>query len=232
MNTEKRKTAISAAVVVVLIGAGTWYAFTHHAPSAGGAAAGGTVATVNGTAITQSQLAAVESQFTTQQGAAATTTEAKLKLQSAALDALIGQELLKQAAEKAGFTASSTAIDTQLASDKAQFKSQASYEKALAAQGMTEADLRTQIGRSIIVKAYLEKQLNLSAATATPAEIKTAYDQVASTQKGVPPLSQVRDQVAQMVVQQKQQAMMEAYVTKLRAAADVQILISTSTPAV
>jgi hypothetical protein len=90
------------------------------------------------------------------------------------------------------------------------------------------------ISNNLVINAYLEQQLNLSTATATPAEIRTAYEQVVAQRTGTttPPLSAVRDQVAQMVVQQKQQDSVNAYVAQLRSAANIQILIATSTPVV
>ena len=125
-------------------------------------------------------------------------------------------------------------MDAQLTATKAQFSVPGDYDKALAARGMTENDLRLAISNNLVINAYLEQQLNLSTATATPAEIRTAYEQVVAQRTGTttPPLSAVRDQVAQMVVQQKQQDSVNAYVAQLRSAANIQILIATSTPVV
>lgn len=222
-----------AAVVVVAAG---WYILSRPASDKSAAVTGAndTVATVNGIAITRSQLTAMESQIAAQQGVAATSTAVQAQFQTAALDSLIGQVLLEQAAKPAGVTASSTDVDAQLASAKAQFKTPDDYEKALAAQGMTEDDLRAQISKGLVLNAYLERQLNLSTATATDAEIQAAYKEIASQQTGttIPPLSQVRDQVARMIVQQKQQVSINAYITQLRSTANIQILIATSTPAV
>lgn len=218
-------------IVLIAIGVGAWY---YYGKDNGGAAGvsnpGATVATVNGTAITAGQLASAETSLEAQVGATASTTDEKVQLQSAALSSLIAQALLSQAASAAGVTASSTEIEAQLAQAKAQFSSDSDYQQALSQRGLTEATLRDQISQSLMIQAYLDKQLNLSAATATDAEIQTAYNQVASQNSSVPPLDQVRDQVAQAVVQQKQQAAINQYVQQLQAQANVQILISTSTP--
>ena len=227
------KTVNSVVIVVVVVAAG-WYILSGHGVGGSGAIAGAndTVAVVNGTLITRSQLTKMESQIAVQQGLSATSTAVQAQLQSNALNSLIGETLLSQAAEQAGITASSTEVDAQLATTKSQFSTSAAYEQALAAQGMTEADLRTQISKNLVVSTYLEQKLSLSTATATDAEVRTAYSQISAQQKGTPPLNQVRTQVAQMVVQQKQQNSISAYVTQLRSAANVQILIATSTPAV
>ena len=228
---NKTKTIGAVVIIVVAVAAG-WYVLSRHAAN-GALGANETVAMVNGTPITRGQLTALESQMAAQQGEAATSTLVQVQFQSAALNSLIGTALLKQAAQQATITASSTEVDAQLASAKGQFSSQSDYQKALAAQGMTESDLRAQISDTLVINTYLEQQLHLSTATATDAEIQTLYKQLAAQQTGTstPPLSKVRDQVAQMVVQQKQQDSVNAYVAQLRAAANVQILIATSTPA-
>ena len=230
------KTTTGAFVTVVVVVAVGWYILSGHTANLNAAMTGvnDTVATVNGTSITRSQLIVSESQFAAQQGLVATSTAVQAQFQSNALDSLIGMTLLEQAAQKAGIIASSTEIDARLASTKAQFSTQAEYDKALTTQGMTEVELRTQISRNLVINSYLDQQLHLASTTATSAEIQSAYKQIASQQTGTttPPLSQVRDQVAQMVVQQKQQTSVNAYVTQLRSGANIQILIATSTPAV
>ena len=230
INMNKTKTIGAVVIIVVAVAAG-WYVLSRHAAN-GTAGANEAVAMVNGTLITRGQLTTLESQMAAQQGEAATSTVAEAQFQSAALNSLIGTALLKQAAQQAAVTASSTEVDAQLASAKGQFSSQSDYQKALAAQGMTESDLRAQISDTLVINTYLEQQLHLSTATATDAEIQTLYKQLAAQQTGTstPPLSSA-DQVAKMVVQQKQQDSVNAYVAQLRAAANVQILIATSTPA-
>ena len=221
-------------VVVVLIAVGVWY-FTSSGRAMPGSTAttttasvttnNDTVATVNGTPIMRNKLVATEAQITTQLGVTASTSAQQAQLQTQALDSLIGQVLLSQAATAAGITASSTLVDAQVQAAKTQLGSDAAYQQALTAQGMTEADLRTQVASGLAINMYLEQQLKLSTITASTAEIKAAYDQVAKAQTGVPPLAQVQAQVKQSVIQQKQQVLINAQVQKLRAAADVKILI-------
>ncbi len=221
MNNSNRNILIGV-VLLIVIGVLVWYF------AGAGVATGKTVATVNGTPITEAQLVSEEAQIAAQLGA--TTTPAST-FQTDALNELIGTELLKQAAMKAGITASSTLVDQKLASTKAQFSSTQAYEQALSAQDMTEASLRQQIADSIQISAFLNQQLNLNAATATPAQIQQAYTQQAATMQNPPPLAQVKSEVAQAVVAQEQQRMIAAYVSQLRQSATVDILIATSTPA-
>ncbi len=222
MNNTNR-TILAVIVLAVVVGAGG-YALSR--PSAANAQ---TVATVNGAPITRSQLQSEEAQIGTQMGASGTSTAL---FQNTALNALIGTELLKQAAAKAGYAASSTAIDSQLAAVKAQFKTTQDYQNALKAQNLTEPQLRSQIADNLLIGQFLQHQLNLSAATATEAQIQQAYQTEKQQQPNMPALSLVHDQLAQMIVQQEQQQAVAQYVQQLRASADVKIFISTSTPSV
>jgi FKBP-type peptidyl-prolyl cis-trans isomerase (trigger factor) len=223
---------ISSVVVLVVVVAVGWYFLSGHTNfTTSATGVNDTVATVNGSIITRGQLTTSESQLAVQQGMSATSTAVRDQFQSSALDSLIEMVLIEQVAEKAGVTASSTEVDAQLASMKGQFSTSAEYEAALSTHGITEPELLKQISQNFVINAYLEQQLHLASMTATDAEIQTAYDLVASQQgTSTPPLSQVRSQVAQMVVREKQRTSVNDYIAKLRSAADIKILIATSTP--
>lgn len=228
MNTK----SVIAVIVVLVIIAGGWYLYstgklTSIVGSGTATSTATIVASVNGQNITYGQLTAAEAQLATQAGVSATSTDPTVKsqLQSGALDSLISLALLQQAAQKAGIVASSTAVDAQVQAAKTQLGGDAAYQQALAKQGITESALRDQIAKNLAVQIYLEQTLNLSQATATDAEISAAYDQVKSQQSDVPPLSQVKDQVKQLVIQQKQQQLISNEVAKLRQGANIQTFI-------
>ncbi len=222
------KETIGSVVAVVLVAAGGWYAFTNQPASGGPAAAGAadTVAIVNGQNVTRAELDLAVAQMTGGQGAsAATTTEAKAALDKQALDSVIGRTLLLQAATQAGLTASTTAVDAQVAAAVAQLGGQDALDKQLASQGMTAESMRVQISENLTIQAYLEQTLKLSTLTATDAEIKAMYDQLSAGGEGIPALSEVKEQVKQMIIGQKQQELVGGEIEKLRAAGSVQVLI-------
>ncbi len=227
------KKALIAIVVLIIIGAGGWYLvssgklnlnqFTQPNGSANSATTTTTVATVNGENVSSAQLSGAIAQINAQNGTSTITTPAQVQTQ--ALDSIIAQMLLVQAVKKSGIVASSTLVEAQIQTAKTQLGSQAAYDKALASQGMTEASLRAQINSNLAIQEYLNQTLNLSAVTATDAEIQSAYKQIAAQQANVPALSKVRDQVKKLVIQQKQQQMINAQVQKLRSEGDIKILI-------
>jgi hypothetical protein len=228
------KQTLIGVVVLVLLGVGGWYAYSTGALKGPSSTATSTpdgnqtVATVNGKAITAAQLISAENQLAAQAGVSTSTLDASTtaQLRSQALDSLINQEVLGQAAAQAGYTASSTQVDAQLAATKAQLGSDAAYQQALQKQGMTEAELKAQIAQGLAIQAYVEATLHLSTVTASQTEITTLYDQLKAQAAGTttPPLSQVKDQVKQLVISQKQQQQVAQLVQQLRAQANVQIV--------
>jgi hypothetical protein len=215
-----KKTAISVAALVIVL-AGGWYLFSHSSAPKTDAKANETVAIVNGEKLSRASLTALETQIATQSGTSATSTD----VQTQALNSLVAQTLLRQAVDKSGLTASTTQVDAQLQAAKSQFATPEAYQQALATQGLTEDQLKAQISANLVIQSYLDQQLHLSAVTVTDAEVQTAYNQVASTQQNVPALKDVKDQVKQMVIQQKQQQIINDYVAKLRSEGNVQVTI-------
>ena len=83
-----------AIIIVIVVAAAGWYFLSGHANE--------TVATVNGTPITRSQLTASELQIALQQGLTATSTAVQAQFQPDALNLLIGQTLIEQASTEGG----------------------------------------------------------------------------------------------------------------------------------
>jgi FKBP-type peptidyl-prolyl cis-trans isomerase (trigger factor) len=223
------KIIIGIIVVLALIGGG-WYAYSNNLiPSFRGSAQkdpNAVVARVNGVDITRASLSQSETQVAAAQGVdlASLDQESRAQLQTAALDNLIVQILVGQAIAQAEVSASDEEVATQIETIKGQFVDTAAYQAALVAQSMTEADLRAQLVGDLTRQKYFKEILSLDAVTATEEEIRALYDQVAAVQD-VPPLEETYDEVETAVIQQKQQALVNAHVAELRATADIEILI-------
>lgn len=164
------KETIGSAVALVLVGAGGWYVLTSGPPlpGSGPAAAGaaGVVALVNGEAISRGALDTAETQLTAKQATTApVTAEVQATIQTQALDVLIGRALLAQAAEGAGFSASTTVVEAQVEATREQLGSQDAFDKALVAQGLTEESYRRQMAENLVISEYLEYKLTLSLLT-------------------------------------------------------------------
>ncbi len=118
------------------------------------------VAKVNGETITAEQLqvkldAAKKSFPQYFQGSEATSQVALIKKQL--LDEMINRTLLEQAAKEQGVTVTDAELKTQLATLRANFKTDAEYEAALKSAGMDPADVSDQLRAQLLTLALLKK---------------------------------------------------------------------------
>lgn len=221
---SNNKKSILSAIAVILLVLGGWYLLSQRAVSKN-PGSGEVVAKVNGEDIYRNDLETAKTQIEADQGVTATSTEAESQVEQLAMDSLIARVLLVQATQSAGITASSTAVDAQIETTKGQFESPEAYAQALSKEGITEDDLRQEVGENMAIQTYLDQELNLGSIGVTDEEIQTAYDQVAASQTDVPALTEVQDQVKKLILQEKQQKLVDDLIKKLRSEAQVEILI-------
>ncbi|MBD3282596.1 MAG: hypothetical protein GF387_03275 [Candidatus Portnoybacteria bacterium] len=223
----KKSIIITIVVVLLIIVAGAIYFLSPEGfiPKKG-EKGGNAVAIVNGEEISQEEYNSAESQIAANQGIdlGSVDEETKQQIQNQAINNLVSQTLLSQAIENSDVAISEQEINNQIQIIKDRFDSEDAFNQALSAQGMTEEDLRSQIELSLSQQAYFDQELNLSSVEASEEEVASKYEEVAANQE-VPPLEQVRDQVEQLIVQEKQQDLINDHVEELRAEADIQILI-------
>ena len=114
-------------------------------------------AMVNGTIIPlktyNGQVQAIIQQYTSQGVNFQDAQLADLKIK--VLENLIDQELLYQDAKSKGLKVDEAAINIQLDAVKGQFPDEATYISQLAAQGMTEEEIKTDIGKTLLVEDYI-----------------------------------------------------------------------------
>lgn len=213
---------------VIIIAAGVWYFMSSNTPNTVNQEdAGSTVATVNGEEISRGEFEEFKTQIAAQQGIdfASLDAETRAQFEEQILNELINQTLLQQIVADAEITASSDDVDAQITAIITQVGGEEAFREALADQELSEEEFRTQISGDLAVQAYFEEQLNLSAITATDEEIEETYTQVAAQNEDLPLLEEVRAQVEQSVIQQKQQAALAEFVAELRQEADIEILL-------
>ncbi len=122
-----------------------------------GVVAAEAAAIVNGSVIPlktyNGQVQAIIQQYTSQGVNFQDAQLADLKIK--VLDNLIDQELLYQDAVAKGLTVSDEAVKAQLDAVKGQFPDDATYINVLASQGMTEEEVKSDIGRTLLVEDYI-----------------------------------------------------------------------------
>lgn len=168
MNTPKIAKSIIAAALVAAC------AFALVACQNGGSSSGGAAATVNGTAIPESQVTETIQTVRTQSGlddqdawgeflAANSMTPASVREQI--IDSLVDQELVKQGAAELGVTVDASEVDTYVESMKANFNDDAAWKTALEEAGFTEESYRETIESSLLqqgVGTYFEEHAEVT----------------------------------------------------------------------
>ncbi|MFZ6016005.1 MAG: SurA N-terminal domain-containing protein [Patescibacteria group bacterium] len=239
-----------SAIIVLAVGAGAWFYFsrqkspettntanelfnlssTNPATSslAGNLTIPDIVARVNGQEITKADLEKAETQIMAQQGINPQTLndDMRKQLTMQALESLVGNTLIRQAAANSGITVEPSEIDARLDMVKANFASTTDYQAALVNEGLTEEAFRQVLSADIVVQKYLDGTLNLQGVDATEEEISAIYaQQASSTPQAVPPLDEIHDQVKGYIVQQKQQQLINDYVQQLKSSASIETMI-------
>ena len=185
------------------------------------------VARVNGEEIKGADLQNSEAQILAGQGVDPTTLtdEQRQQLRNQALDILISNALIRQAAAGANIQASDEDINAQMEMIKGQFEDPAKYQEALTQQNMTEDDFRKLVASDVFIQTYIEQTLKLKAMDATDEEINAMYEQQKAASAEIPPLEEIRDQFKSFVIQQKQQQFLVSHIQELRSKANVEVLL-------
>ena len=128
------------------------------------------VAEVNGTPIRQRkvyQVAAINKMTLQAQGQSALPDDAALR--RAALDLVIADELLAQAARAAGITITPQQVETEMQSVRTKLGSEEAYRRYIKEAGMDEAAVRAEAERRLLTRAYVKSLTKGAALTETEA---------------------------------------------------------------
>lgn len=136
------------------------------------------VATVNGVPITRGELEAVTQMVLSHAGKSGegATAEQKRQVEDMALDKLITQEVLAQAAQHVQIADLDKQVEDKYNATKARFKTQEAFEQALSQRGTDPAEFKARLAREIRINAYLEREVNAKIAI-SPEQAREFYDQ-------------------------------------------------------
>ena len=193
-----------------------------------GVVSGGAVAVINGQKIMRSVYDGRYAQLAASialQGQSATTTEMQAVIKKQTLDNLVTETLLLQAAEKESIKINSEEVEAAFFQNKSQFPDEEAFVKALTDQGFTDNTFKEFLTKDNIIRQYLMAHIDVSLVTSTEKEIKALYEQAVESNPTIPPLDQVRVQVENQIIQQKQQQLISNFIQQLRASSTVETLI-------
>jgi len=185
------------------------------------------VATVNKESITQS---AFDTFYTQQeasfqsQGLDVNDPEQLKTAQKQALDNLVNQTLLLQAAAGDGVVITDEDVASEYDKTVSQFDTDEAYQTALVENNLTDDILKKNIRTQLTIQGYLSSRVDQNV-TASDEEIKTLYDQYVAQGSNIPALEEVTTQLGDQVKQQKVDSQISGIIDTLRQAADIQLFL-------
>ena len=224
----KNKLMLYATIAIVLLLAlGAGYLFMTGALVTDGTGIteeNGPVAIVNGEEISRRAYDNATAQFTSiAEAQGANLSEAEIATQ--VLNSLINNRLLVQEARESGASATDAEIQTEYDLVVQNSGGADSFNAQLASLGITEAEVRSELAEQLAVNKFLLSTVTTANATATEEEVTAFYESLTAANAEVPALEEIRPQIEEQILVQKQQQEVTELVESLRASATVEILI-------
>jgi peptidyl-prolyl cis-trans isomerase C len=135
------------------------------------------VAKVNGQDIKKAELLKEADGLKSQIGGATLPAALPQSFYRQVLDGLIAKQLLMADAKAQGIVVTDAEVKQQVDQLKSRFPSPAEFNKALAAQGLTEATLADTAREQLTVQKYVETKVMANVPPASDAAVKSFYDQ-------------------------------------------------------
>lgn len=228
-----------ATLVILIIGAGLLYALEQQGRVHTGIFDKVTAlvnpvpaaAIVNGTKISKTDYDKNLTQLQTAaeaQGADVTDASIQAEIKKQAIDVLVNTELLRQAAYAEGAMVTDEQIDARYEEIKKSIGGTEQLAAKMTELGITEPALRKDIEGEILIQGHLSKAVDTSKITVTEKELTDAYAQISSTAAtgvAIPPLEEIKTQLEAQLKTNKEQELVNAYITKLREGASIEVLI-------
>lgn len=229
--------SVIAFIVVIILVALAWFAFGRGGSEDGNLEAGAAlgvsadaaevIAVVNGDEITKGEYDRRRTQtelIASQSGADLNDEEVAAAISTQAIDDLIAETLILQAATADGFSASDSDVEAEIAATETQLGGEEAFEAVLETQGFTRDSFFNTVREQLTIQQYLRSVVSIDSVTASDEEIEALYDSVAATDpENTPALEDVRPQVEAQVVANKTQALLLEYVSGLRTQASIEI---------
>ena len=186
------------------------------------------VALVNGAPITRADFNSQFAIATTTlagQGVDVTNPDKIAEIKTQVLDNLINNELVSQAIAKTGIKTTDAEVEVEYQNVLKEAGSKEQLKVQMDKINLSETQLRINITKQLTVQKYLLQNIDISTATTTSAEIKKLYDESIKGVAKPPKLKDVTEQVRQQIINNKQQVLINTFISALRTKAT----ISTST---
>lgn len=142
-------------------------------------------------------------------------------LEEQVLNSLIDETLVVQAA--AEYPVTDEQVNEQVESIKAGFETEEQFNEVLEANNLTNETLLVELEKQLKVEQFFIE--NMNEVTVSEEELQEAFNQISEMSEEEVDFEEVKPQLEQSVVQQKQQEEQQKLIEKLREDATIEILI-------
>lgn len=219
---------VVAVVVVVAIVLGVLFALEQQGKITTGlfGASSETVATVNGVPIKSEDLTTSMNQISATaqlQGADITNPEIQATIRTQAVDMLVNTELLKQEAADRGITVDDAAVQARIDQLIIEVGSEEMLNERMATLGISDSILRRDIKIELMIQELLDQEFAEADLSVSEEEVLGVYEGAGGAAAGLPALDEVREQVEAQVRANKEQVIVDEFITSLRANARIEL---------
>ena len=207
-------------IIVLVLLAGAAYVFTK------GGSGEDVLASVNGIAITQVDVDLRISHAKTgleAQGLNLSDPETSSLLKSQALEEIINEMIVLTDAEAKGITVTEAEIDAQYAQIRGRFTTDEEFATELEKNSFTEATLRENVRRELVIQKYVTQIASASTLSITEGEVTAFYTQLQGQTEDLPPLTDLRGEIETQLKNQKLAAAVQTVVQELRSKATIEM---------
>ncbi|HEY0964676.1 MAG TPA: SurA N-terminal domain-containing protein [Candidatus Paceibacterota bacterium] len=186
------------------------------------------VATVNDAKISQYDLDISMSQISAgaaMQGIDIADPEIKAKIQEQAIEMLVNTELLKQEAAARNISITDADVDARLETLRSDVGGEEVLVERMAEFNIDQKTLLRDIRSELTIQKLLDEVFAEKGVEITEADIEDFYDANGGEAAGLPPLTDVREEIETQIRSDKQQEIVTAFVEELRGKSSVEILI-------
>lgn len=191
---------------------------------------GKTVATVDGEVISQAAFERSATQIKNAfaaQGIDVTSSDIEASIKEQAINTLVNRQLVLNAANKAGITATDEQVDAEYAAIVDNMGGEENLKATLEEGGATIEEFKRDLRSDILINSYLEQKLGTGEVTVTDEEVRAAYDASVGTaeEANMPSFEEVAELIRGQLTSQKQEELISAELDRLRAEADIEVTV-------
>ncbi len=213
-----RYKTLLALVAGILVSVGGYYGYTYmNEPVA---------ATVNGERITEAELeenVAMMLKSVELQGMDVNDPTIQAEVRTQALTNLVNNELLLGAAKRSGLATDEAAVENAYNDLVTELGGEETLRERMATVGLSVETLMSNIGDRLTVDAFIEAETDIEDIVVTDEEIASYLETIAGEGVTLPPVEEIRPQIEATLVAEKQQAVVDALLERLRGEATIEI---------